>query len=89
MKATTMEDGGTPAGQEISLPLSTPGVSDLVKGWEDGGEYHVKITQIATEGENVKLRIEPMMENEPEEDEGEEMPSKSPNNPSVPVRYKS
>lgn len=51
----------------IKLPKSTPGVSELVGMWEDGGVYPVEITQVVSDDKTVTLQFtsEEVME-EPE-----------------------
>lgn len=67
-----MMDESEPSAQpiEVVLPKSTPGVSELVSGWSDGGEYHVKITQSGSDDKSVTLQIE-QMEMDTEEDDTE------------------
>jgi len=90
-------DAKMPESTTITLPKSTPGVAELVSGWEDGGEYEVTLRQTASDEDTVTLEV---VESDPvqadamdSEDAAEEstptpmlMAKKAPK-PAVKVRY--
>jgi len=70
MKTSTSKPAPESQNGEITLPKSTPGLADLISGWEDGGVYDVTITQVRSDDKSVTLKVEP--EDEEAEDTGEE-----------------
>lgn len=60
---------------EITLDKSDPEVADMVDGWQDGGKYELKVTQITSDDTTITLSMDSA---EPAEEPAAEEPAAEP-----------